>query len=387
MTQGKQKQFLVIALVLALIGIAVSVYATQHHMQVKATGGSDAVCNITATVNCNDVARSIYSEAFGIPVAVWGLGYFIAVAALVAAALFAIMNLGALLPAYAVLVGIGLLTSLVLGGISVSKIGVVCPTCITIYVITILQAILLFVFRREVRYEGMDKLTNGGLVAIVAVALTVVGFRLTVDNPTTPAPASTANTTPIAPNAPVLDLTINRSAYSGLGEDYRKGSDQAKVVIVEFADFQCPACQYTANNLRELAKTYGDAIQIVFKNYPLDKACNRSAGIHPHACAAATVARCAGQFGKFWQMHDVIYDRQDQITPDNLKKWAGEIGISPEQVASCMASKDITAKIQDDIAVGDRVNVEGTPSLYFNGRVYNGGKDLDSLKAAVESML
>ncbi len=383
---GRRKSFLLIALILALIGVGVTVYATQHHLQVKATGSSDAVCNITATVNCNDVARSQYSEVFGIPVAVWGLGYFIAIAALLSGTWFGVMTLSALLPAYATLVGIGVLTSIVLGTISITKIGVVCPTCVATYVVTALQAVVLFIFRDQIKYAGLNKLVNGGAVAVVALVLTIGGFHLTAGKaPTSASQPTTA--TPPAPTGPAVDLVINRSAYSGLGEDYRKGSDQAKVVITEFADFQCPACQYTANNLREVAKIYGDAVQIVFKNYPLDRACNSGAGIHPHACAAATIARCAGQFGKFWQMHDLIFDRQDQINTENLKKWAGEIGISPQQVESCLNSKDILAKIQDDIVVGDRVHVEGTPTLYFNGRIYNGGKDVESLKAAIESML
>ncbi len=381
------KKFAVTTVVLALLGCAIAVYATQHHLQFKASGSSDALCNISATVNCNAVASSAYSEVLGTPVAVWGLGYFVAAATLGLLFLSGIVATNTLMLAYATLVGAGVLTSLALGAISITKIGVVCPTCVATYAVTIAQAATLWFWRRSLSFTSFGALTNGIAIAVAAVALTVGGFKLTEKNSVSTNPQTAPTTAALAPQGPKLDIPINRNAYSGLGEDYRKGSDQAKVVIVEFADFQCPACQGMANNLRELAKIYGDAILVVFKNYPLDRACNKSAGIHQNACNAAIISRCAGQFGKFWQMHDLIYSRQDQISLPSLKSWAGEIGISPEQVDACLQSKDILAKIQDDVALGDRVNVQGTPALYINGRPYEGARDVNSLKLLVENLL
>src|SRR5690606_25971169 len=114
------------------------------------------------------------------------------------------------------------------------------------------------------------------------------------------------------------EIPINTSPYSGFGEDFRKGGDQAAVVLTEFADFQCPACASFAPTLETLHKDFGDRILIVYKNYPLDTTCNPqlSNQIHEFACDMAVAARCAGQYEKFWQFHDLAFARQSSVSSE-----------------------------------------------------------------------
>ena len=121
--------------------------------------------------------------------------------------------------------------------------------------------------------------------------------------------------------------------------------------------------------MREVAKTYGDKILVVFKNYPLDKSCNpdMNSDFHKFACYAAVMARCAGTYGKFWQMHDKIYDNQRELSINNIEKWAKSLGLSDKQISQCRDSKDIKNKLIDDIKEAKKADLQGTPTIYING--------------------
>jgi protein-disulfide isomerase len=187
----------------------------------------------------------------------------------------------------------------------------------------------------------------------------------------------------------VKNIVTSKSAYAGLGEDYRKGSDSAKVTVVEFSDFECPACARAEPVLREVIESMGSKILFVFRNYPLDKACNGGVknDMHKFACQAAVVGRCAGQFGKFWQFHDKSFAEQDKISLENIKSWGRDAGLTASQIDQCLASNDIMAKIKDDIAQGDLAGVTGTPAIFINGKKYAGGLSVAEINAAIQSEL
>ena len=175
-----------------------------------------------------------------------------------------------------------------------------------------------------------------------------------------------------------------------MGEDYRKGNDNAKVVIQEFADFQCPACARVASIVNQISKEYQDSILVVFRNYPLDKACNSSITreLHQYACKAAVMARCAGTIGQFWQYHDKVFEQQDQMQSDTfLKKLGTSVGLSDDQINNCWSSKDILAKIKSDVTLANKIEVNSTPTLFINGKQYLGSKGVDSLRAEINKLL
>ncbi len=382
--------WIVVSLVIALIGIGLSIYSTMHHIEVKASGKTDAACNINDTFSCDEVALSQYSEISGVPLGVFGLGYFVAAGVLLLVGLRGGKSGKEHLQGYTAMVLVGVIASAVLGFLS-TKIGVYCLTCIGVYTLTALQAVSLGIWRSNIPSGFNAKnVLSGGTTAVISVAAIVLIFNFTKSFLT----PSSANVAKNPANLPALsptaeEIPIAKSAYSGLGEDYRKGNDNAKVVITEFADMQCPACASISNTLSAIYKEYGDRILIVFRNYPLDSSCNSSvqARIHDQACNAAILARCAGQYGKFWQYHDIAFSRQSSMNAANLRQWGAEIGLTEEQMTTCLNSKDMKDKLAEDVALGNKLGVDSTPTLFINGRKLLGGRSISDLKSEIDELL
>lgn len=383
-------------IVAAIVGLVVSLYATWHHVQVKALGSTDAFCNISDKISCDRIAQSRFSEFLGFPVGAWGMGYFVACLALLLVSRSTQKAAKAHLHAWAAMAVVGVVVSLVLAAISGLAIQALCPTCLVVYMVCAAQAAALWAFRKglPLPIEGAGLLSGGG-TAVIAVAATVLVYNMALRPVMEPAAQKLAVTkdTPagagimVLPNA--VDIPLNMSAYSGLGEDYRRGGENPKVTVVEFADFQCPACQAVAMVLHRLHDEFGGRALFVFKNYPLDNACNQAIQqkFHEHACRAAILGRCAGQIGKFWQFHDKTYEKQADMTDARLGQWALELGLSQVQIDGCMASKDILEKIKDDVGVANKLGVEGTPTLYVNSKKYVGPKSYEGLRDYIAGLL
>ncbi len=148
---------------------------------------------------------------------------------------------------------------------------------------------------------------------------------------------------------------------------YPSSNKNAKVVLIEYGDFQCPACSTMSPKLKALSEEYGDKIAVVFRNFPLSG--------RPNSLSAAAAAEAAGLQGKYWEMHDIIYDKQTTWSSANAsertelyKQYAQEVGVSDlEKFISDMKSANISKKISYDKALGTAAKITGTPSLFLNG--------------------
>jgi len=150
------------------------------------------------------------------------------------------------------------------------------------------------------------------------------------------------------------------------------GPADAPVTIVEFGDFECPDCKMEAPILRhDLTEAFGSKVRVYFKNFPLES-------VHPWARAAAIAGRCVVQQGQpaFWKFYDWIYENQDQITGDNLKgkvsAWAGDNGLDTLKLAQCIDTKATEPEVNRSIAEGHALGIQGTPTLFINGRKIGG---------------
>jgi protein-disulfide isomerase len=394
----RTNQFVIISIIIAVLGLAVAVYATMHHLQLKELGATDFACNINQTFSCDEVAKSKYSELFGIPLGVWGFSYF-------ASCLFLLISIWKFPKsrneaqiAYSYVVPISVLVSIVLGIISLGVLKAVCITCLATYALTLAQAGILVVYRENVNWRADFKTLSNALtipISVVLVCVVIYNFAKPEKTPKhQDLPQNNAGQN-VNPNdstqnlsAVTTEIPINRSAYSGLGEDYRKGTNDPKVMIVEFADFQCPACKRAAETLADFVTEFGDKIQVVYKNFPLDSACNSSvkSKIHPQGCRAAILARCAGQINQFWAFHDKVFNQQSDVSDEKLNEWAKEVGLNDARIKECLESKDILAKIADDVALAEKLGVNATPSIFLNGHKFSGGR-FDELRPIVEKML
>ncbi len=384
--------WLVASGILSATGLGLSLYSLIHHLTVRASGSTDAACNINATINCDAVAMSPYAEPFwGIPLGVFGMGFFLS--------LLVLLGLGSRKSktaidhqiAYGAFTLAGVLVSLGLGALSWFSLGLICLVCFGVYGVCLVLAGLVLVQRKTIFANGtLAKVLNGTWSGAIAVVAVVLAFQV-LKPQFAPKVANSSNKPPVPTlSKEKTEVALSLSAYAGLGEDYRKGSDQAKVVIHEFADFQCPACKQASQTLDDLQKEYGSKILVVFRNYPLDNSCNSSitSSMHEFACKAAVFARCGGQYGKFWPAHDLLFKNQMDLSDQSLKTWATkDLGLTEEQWVTCQKSPDILNKIRDDVAIGNKLGVDSTPTIVINGRKVLGRRDAESLKTLIEEEL
>ncbi len=148
--------------------------------------------------------------------------------------------------------------------------------------------------------------------------------------------------------------------------DHKQGAEQASIQIVEYGDYECPHCGAAQPIIKEIEETFGSQILFVFRNFPLQET-------HPLAMLAAQVAEAAGKQGKFWEMHDAIYDRQSQLDEDMLLSLGAEIGLDTDLFEQDVADSRIREKIESDFESGVRSGVNGTPSFFVNGQKFDGG--------------
>ena len=154
----------------------------------------------------------------------------------------------------------------------------------------------------------------------------------------------------------------------GDGADHVYGKKDAKVVLIEYGDFQCPGCGVAYTQLKTIKEQYKDQIAFVFRNFPLTT-------LHPNALAAATAAGAAGEQGKFWEMHNLLYENQKaweslSVTQrgDVFIGYAKQLGLNVDTFKNDMSSKAVANKIASDRAIGARVNVDSTPTLFLGNQ-------------------
>ncbi len=146
-----------------------------------------------------------------------------------------------------------------------------------------------------------------------------------------------------------------------------KGPSDAPITIVEFSDFECPACKGFNPALTQVLDTYGDNIRVVFRQFPL-----RS--IHPKAQKAAEASLCARDQDKFWEMHDAMFEDQRNIGPTGLKVMATNLGLNAEGFGQCLDSGQYASVVQNDVNIAAGLGISGTPAVYINGREIAPGK-------------
>lgn len=142
-----------------------------------------------------------------------------------------------------------------------------------------------------------------------------------------------------------------------------KGPENAPVTVVEFSDFQCPACRVAHPALAAIADKYPDRVRVVFRHFPLPQ--------HEHAETAARAAVFAEQHGKFWEFADLAFERQDRLDRLELGAIATELGLDAEAMWSAVEAADFTAeRVASDKAAGLGLPIQGTPSVFVNGRPF-----------------
>jgi protein-disulfide isomerase len=158
-----------------------------------------------------------------------------------------------------------------------------------------------------------------------------------------------------------------------------KGPQNAKVAIVEFSDFQCPFCSRVGPTLAKINQDYPQDVKVVFKHLPL--------AFHNKAMGAAQAAEAAGKQGKFWEMHDLLFQNQRALSEEKYVEWAGELKLDIEKFKKDMVSAEVKQRIEADKREASKLGVTGTPGFFINGRFLSGAKPYDSFKAIIDKEL
>jgi diadenylate cyclase len=159
--------------------------------------------------------------------------------------------------------------------------------------------------------------------------------------------------------------------------DHARGPKDAPVTLLKYGDYECPYCGEAHPVLKELQERVGQQVRFVFRHFPLDSA-------HPRARRAAQAAEAAASQGRFWEMHDLLYERQGELGEEDLMGYAAELGLDLRRFEEDLANDHHAWRIEEDRLGGDRAGVRGTPTLFVNGVRYTGTLDLDRLLIAVE---
>ncbi|HET6251333.1 MAG TPA: thioredoxin domain-containing protein [Tepidisphaeraceae bacterium] len=161
-------------------------------------------------------------------------------------------------------------------------------------------------------------------------------------------------------------------------QDHIQGSPDARIVLVEYGDYQCPHCGHANPIIKRVQNHFGKELAFVFRNFPLNQ-------IHEEAEDAAEAAEFAGAKGVFWEMHDAIFENQEMLGVALLEELAEKLGLAPADLTAALEQNTYTERVKADFMGGVRSGVNGTPTFFINGQRHDGAFEYDDLVMAIEA--
>jgi protein-disulfide isomerase len=162
--------------------------------------------------------------------------------------------------------------------------------------------------------------------------------------------------------------------------DHVQGDAQAGGTLVEYGDYECPHCGRAYPIVKRVQKHFGKRLRFVFRNFPLNE-------MHPHAESAAESAEFAGPHGKFWEMHDGLFENQERLGGELYGELALRLKLAPAELVAALKNREYLAKVRADFTGGVRSGVNGTPTFFINGQRHDGPFDYEDLVEAIELAL
>lgn len=162
-------------------------------------------------------------------------------------------------------------------------------------------------------------------------------------------------------------------------QDHTQGAPNAEITLLEYGDYQCPSCRHAATVVKRVQKHFGDRLRFVFRHFPLEQ--------HPFAEPAAEAAEFAASQGKFWEMHDALYDNQARLGDELFTELATSLGLDPAALSQSLRDRTFAGRIETDRESGEASGVRGTPSFYLNTDLYSGEYDAPALIEAIDAAL
>ena len=384
-----------IGVALVIAGSA-AVYLLYAYIQVTYSAEAfESACNFNAKLNCDKLNTSTWGKLGGIPITVFALGFYGALASLVLAA-----RKGGAVGRAAIdliLVGAGgaIAYGLALLAVMVFIEDVYCLFCLTMDAGSVATFALAWFGRKAMGpAEARDynpAVLRAVVVGLVSLALAFGWFSSQrAAGEEAMKDVADAQEQDTAEQLAELKKTGQGEVLKATGEarliagnlyeipvgpnDASYGPEDAPVTVVEFADFACGYCKKLTYSMGQMKKRYEGQVRWVFKHFPMNPQCNENIKNtrHKNACEAAVASECARQQGTFWPMHDLMFKNQHKLAADDLAHYADEVGMDVTAFKQCIASPGARQVVKDDITVGGKLELTGTPRTFVNGRLFKG---------------
>ena len=162
--------------------------------------------------------------------------------------------------------------------------------------------------------------------------------------------------------------------------DHIQGDENAAGTLLEYGDYQCPYCGRVYPIVKRVQKHFGERLRFVFRNFPLSQ-------MHPNAESAAEVSEFAAAHGKFWEMHDLLFENQNRLGIELYAELAQQLKLAPADPSAALQKKEYMSKVRSDFSGGVRSGVNGTPTFFINGQRHDAPFEYEDLVAAIEAAL
>lgn len=385
--QRRRKRLLVPTILLLLFGLGCSLYLGNLHLKVHGPGGQhvQSFCAISKGFNCVTVATSEYSIFLGIPVALYGIEFFVATLAMVIISAAGWWRVRAWESLLFLAMALSLPACGYLAWISVSCIESVCIICTMVYGVVLLTFLMLLVASRrrlgKLVKEGPKELlknlatARGGVGGTLVVVLAVSQFFWVPKLLHADVKHRHTHVTEAWHGQPISGLTL--------------GPKDAPITIEEFTDFECPHCGNAHQVMMRVVQRFPGKIHLIHRDFPLDIACHpmMQGPFHTYACQAAYYARCAGRQDKYWPYEAKLFENREHLTSKDLQGFAEEVGLDVAKLAKCAKSASIRQAVIEDIRRGLKRKMKGTPTFYVNGEMIVGVRRVEFWQAKIEALL
>ncbi len=375
--------------IIHVIGILVSLYLIYHHYAYQFGGDTQSFCSISGKVDCDVVNTSRFSEFLGIPLSVYALTYHLMAIIVSIFAMNSMYVAKDVLLLLTTLGGFTVFTSVLLFIISLTQLKTLCIMCMSLYAVDIATFFTALIAWKKAQFPNPFfqelKLINRkrigqyfGSALGILIVFHLASAGMLSQEPDIPFDKATF----------IAEFQSNPVKNVVPGDSARLGDPNAKLTIVEFADFQCPHCATASKIIHRLLKTNAGKFQLVFKNYPFDQACNPEVKhrMHDFACEAARGSICARKFNQFEKYYDIVFKKQTEINSAFIKNTLLSLGATESQYEECMNSAQVREELRLDLEHGNQLGIEGTPTFFANGKKVMGMIDEKRLKTILKEL-
>ena len=283
---------------------------------------------------------------------------------------------------------VGSVVSLIYLGIMVRVLHVGCLLCLGVDLINWSSLAVLLVNRpRASEKAGVSSgdLKTGAWVTALSLALAIVVAKGMQGE----APARTELDERVASILATEPVAVNLPARLTKASGDTAQQATPKVTIIKFSDFQCPSCRVGAQTLHPVLRRYEGRVRFVYRNFPLDSACNRvnQRPMHPHACELAAGAICSEQQQKFEEYYQKVFEEQPMLARGSALEIARRTGMDAGRFETCLTDPATLAAVNQDVEEGIALNIESTPTFFVNGRRVTGAQPPEVWNRVIESLL